>query len=238
LIALIDSDIVAFRCAASCKGEDGPEIANIRADKLMRQILERTGSESYRAFLSGSRNWRKDLYPEYKANRRDMPNPEHLYSCKEFLIKEWNAEVSDGIEADDDISIAWALDPDGVVVCSIDKDFHQLHSSFYNFVKDEIYSINEIQAMRYFYKQTILGDKGDNVPGYDGKARQAPTKAIQAVYEDLEECQTAEECYKTCLTAYEEVGRTEDDLILTAKLLYLWRRNPDEWTPPIGSRET
>ena len=166
-----------------------------------------------------------------------MPNPAHLYSCKEFLIKEWNAEVSDGVEADDDIAIAWNSNPDSII-CSIDKDFHQLPGSFYNFVKDEIYTIEPTQALHYFYKQTILGDKSDNVPGYDGKARQAPTKAIQAIYEELEQCETEEECYQACLSAYEGVGQTEDDLILTAQLLYLWRKNPDMWEPPNGQRQT
>ena len=41
MIALLDGDLVAYRCAASAES-DPVDIAIIRADRLMRDILEAT----------------------------------------------------------------------------------------------------------------------------------------------------------------------------------------------------
>ena len=68
MIALIDMDLVCFRCAASAE-EDDLGIAIYRMNELLDQILEKTGATEYRAFLTGEDNFRKQIYPEYKANR-------------------------------------------------------------------------------------------------------------------------------------------------------------------------
>lgn len=230
MIALIDADIICYRAGFSCKEGDPVEVAYDRADKLMRQILERTGAESYRCFLSGTRNWRKDLYPDYKANRTQAP-PEYLQQIRGYLIENWNAEVSDGIEADDDIAIAHS--GGNAIICSIDKDFHQLGGFFYNFVTDTQYFIDDIEATRYFWRQVLLGDKADNIPGFDGKARAKPTKYLEALFGELTEVNTEWEMYQICLDAYGEAGLSQDDLILHATLLHLWRKQDDIWTIPV-----
>ena len=64
MIALIDADIVAFRCASSCKEDDDVSIALIRADKLVQQILDEIGTDQYKLYLGGSNNFRYTIYPE------------------------------------------------------------------------------------------------------------------------------------------------------------------------------
>ncbi len=234
-VALVDGDIIAFRASASCKGDDPPEIANIRADKLINQIIESTQVDDVKVFISGQRNFRYDLYPLYKANRKST-EPPHRQSCKEFLVVEWNGRVSDGYEADDAIAIEHTrLTKKGLapVICSIDKDFQQLAGEFYNFVSEDSFFVTELQAKRTFYKQLVLGDKSDNIPGFDGKARQKPTKVIQYHHELIDGAETDVEMYNQCLDAFcESGGQTEDDLILTAKLCYLLRHEDDVWHPP------
>ena len=63
--ALIDHDLVVFRCAASAEN-DSLNIAIHRAESLLDELLTKTGADSYRAFLSGKSNFRKAIYPEYK----------------------------------------------------------------------------------------------------------------------------------------------------------------------------
>src|SRR5512139_1957182 len=99
-IALIDADIVGYRCSAASEN-DPEDICLMRVDKLMRDILSETSSTGYLAFLSGSNNFRKEIYPEYKANRKDVVRPKHLPLVREFLQYEWSAAVTDGYEADD-----------------------------------------------------------------------------------------------------------------------------------------
>ena len=108
--ALIDGDLVVYRCAASCEKQgiliEPLEIALARVDELMRRILYEVGAVTYQVFLTGSNNFRYKYNPDYKANRRDTKRPEWLEPCREHLIVKWNAQLSDGCEADDMLSIA------------------------------------------------------------------------------------------------------------------------------------
>ena len=86
-------DIVAYRCAASCDVREGgvivdssdEEIALLRVEQLMQQIIHSVEADQYRCFLSPSKNFRYLVYPEYKANRKDTVDPTHRKACKDYL---------------------------------------------------------------------------------------------------------------------------------------------------------
>ena len=214
--ALIDGDIVCFRCASSAENEP-EEIAILRVDKLIRDILYLTEAETYEFFLSGSDNFRKQIYPEYKANRKDKPRPVHLEACREFCIREWNAVLANGCEADD---LLGAKQTDKSVICSIDKDLLQIPGRHFNFVKTEFYYISETQGLRSFYEQLLMGDRTDNVPGVDGIGK---VKAHRL----LEGCYTEQEMFDVCRSQY-----NNDDLLITyGKCLWIWHKDNDTWEP-------
>src|SRR5687768_11712302 len=98
--ALIDGDIVAYRCAAATENET-EDIAKWQVSEMMNRILHETNALGYKCFLTGSDNFRYSIYPDYKANRRDMPRPRWLQHVRSHLVTTWNATVTDGIEADD-----------------------------------------------------------------------------------------------------------------------------------------
>jgi len=167
---LIDGDIVAFRCASSAEG-DNERIAKARMEEMLVGIFDDLHSDHYRIYLTGENNFRYKLYPEYKANRIGRPKPRFLEDCKEHLIKYWNAELTDGWEADDALGIAQteaiaAESPS--IICSIDKDLKQIPGLHWNFVKKEEENISEFEGMRRFYTQVLTGDSTDNVPGLPG----------------------------------------------------------------------
>ena len=83
-IALIDSDLVAYKVAATCDtDEEGAlDIALLRCDKLMQNIVDATDSDQYKAFLTGKNNFRKRINPAYKANRKDTIPPKYLKQCR------------------------------------------------------------------------------------------------------------------------------------------------------------
>ena len=74
MLALIDGDIVAYRCSASANHES-EDIAVLRTDIMMRDILAGTDSNEYKCLLTGPGNFRYELYPDYKANRKDKEKP-------------------------------------------------------------------------------------------------------------------------------------------------------------------
>ena len=127
MIVLIDADIVAHRCAASAEG-DPVEIAIIRTDTAMLEIVDRCGQVDSKTFLSGESNFRYDIYPEYKANRK-QEKPRWLQECREYLVTEWGTKITEGYEADDALGIA--ATPNSIIA-SDDKDLLQIAGKHYN----------------------------------------------------------------------------------------------------------
>ena len=169
-VALIDSDVVGYRCAASCepmstKPEGEPvDFAIQRMDELMWKILATTEAEEFRCFLSGGDNFRYLIYPEYKANRVKPP-PAWLDECRKYLIQHWKAEIVVGYEADDAIGMSHK---DNTIIVSNDKDFKQLIGKHYNFVTDMFDEVDEDTADYNFWRQMLMGDRADNIIGVAG----------------------------------------------------------------------
>lgn len=195
----IDMDIVGYRCAASCEPTKNKpfrepiETAIQRTDELLYRIFAECDTDNYVGFLSGSENFRKLLYPAYKANRDHIRRPEWLQPVREFLVTEWGAKVTTGYEADDAIGIAY--DGDGII-CSIDKDFRQIPGRHYNFVTFQFDVLDGEQADRHFWGSMLIGDRSDNVPGIPGiGAAKAPR--ILAGYSQRELRERVKEIYES-----------------------------------------
>ena len=214
MIALIDADIVAYRCAASAENEP-EEIAILRVENLMREILEATNSESYQCFISPSKNFRHIIYPEYKANRRNTVDPKWRQACKDYLYTQWNGKDFFNYEADD--ALAWNQ-TDGTVICSIDKDLKQIAGWHYNFVKKEGDEVEPLQGLSTFYQQVLIGDKTDNLIGLKGIGPK-----IAARY--LEGCYTEQEMFDTCNTLYQD----KHQLAVNLMCMWLCRSQGETW---------
>lgn len=235
-VAIVDGDIVAYRTAASAEKDD-QSIALIRATRLMQDIVSDTGADEIKLFLSGSSNFRYDLYPEYKANRRDVKRPQHLQAVREFLVVKWGAEVTDGYEADDAIGVQMGMEgPEKGICCSIDKDLKQLSGTHYNFVTKEFDDVDVLGGWRNFYSQLILGDKADNIPGFDGKSRVKYPKFLSSYRDKLVSATSVEEMYRVVQGLY--TSQNQEILERNAQLLYVWRTLNDKWQPPTSAAPT
>jgi 5'-3' exonuclease len=220
-VALVDGDLVAYRCAASAEQNEA-DIALIRASRTLQDIVSVTGAEEARVFLSGSNNFRYTLYPEYKANRKDMVRPRHLETVREYLVLEWSASVTDGYEADDAIGIQ--AGPDTTIV-SLDKDFKQIPGSHYNFVTGQFDEVSVIDGYRSFYKQLLTGDRADNIPGITGIGKVRSSRIIDPMHDPCDMYGTVRRLYQN-----------DEVLHRNGRLLYIWRQENDLWHPPLTSQ--
>lgn len=167
--ALLDGDILVYRVAFTTEDAD-VGIAYWRMDELLKKILEGVQAEEFQVYLTASNDstaFRKQVYTEYKANRK-APRPVHYQALRQYLIDKWGASVSTTIEADDAIGIDSRFNNDSSVIVSIDKDLLQLPGRHYNFVKEQFTDVNTHSGMRFFYKQLLMGDKADNIKGVEG----------------------------------------------------------------------
>lgn len=206
VLALIDGDIVAYRVGWTTENDDFP-IARFRADEMLDGILLDTGATEFTVWLSdrAENNFRYKIYPEYKANRKDLPRPRHLEALKEYLITRWSARFALGMEADDALGISQDKQgfPKGQhlsVICSIDKDLQQIPGNHYNFVKKEHSFVTPKEALQNFYKQILTGDAADNIKGAKGIGPVRAGKIIGGLGSDIHALEKA--VFETYLTTF------------------------------------
>ena len=226
---LIDGDIVAYRCAFKCNDESEKTACyttgSFLSDMISHLYTLIDGEPDYKVYLTGKGNFRHDIAvtEPYKGNRKEKEKPVHLEAIRQYLIKDWNAVVSEGEEADDLIAIDATAIPDSIIV-SLDKDFNQVPGKHYNFNKQDLYNVSEDEGLLFFYRQIIMGDKADNIVGVHGIGE----KKSQKLLEDLSEI----EMYNKCI----ELLDSEERVIENARLLWL-RREPDQlWEPPVEEK--
>lgn len=226
MIALVDMDLVVYRSAASAENEE-LEIATYRTEELLDTILTKVGTAEYRAFLTGSNNFRKTIYPEYKANRT-QPKPKWLQECREFAIKNLGAELApDTLEADDALAI---YQTDNTIICSLDKDLLQIEGKHFQWeiqggpeekrwVKpDTFVTQTKLEGTRLFYEQCLKGDTSDNIKGVKGLGEAKAKKLLAGI--DNEKAML-----EVCLSQY----ASEDEFLMNAQCLYILRSLDDSY---------
>jgi len=171
--ALLDGDIYAFRVACTTEN-DNEAIAVYRVNEMIENTLAEVEASEYKLFLTSPDNFRKHVYPEYKANRT-ATKPKHLQFLKDYLIESWQGQVAERMEADDYLGIN---QHESSIICSIDKDLLQVPGKHFNFVKKEFYEVDEETGFRNFYTQLLTGDTSDNIKGIAGIG---PVKAKKAL---------------------------------------------------------
>lgn len=240
MINLVDADLIAYRASASCEPTKTKEylepcdVALYRVHDMVQTIVKGTNTDWMEFYLGGTDNFRKTIYPEYKANRTKPP-PTWLNSCRECLVVQYKASIVNGMETDDMLGIRQTeLDGESRIV-SIDKDLHMIAGWHYNWVKDEHKLVSPLDGLRTFYKQLILGDGTDNIPGFDGKTRNSIPKFIQKLQEPIDEMTDELSMYNYVFGVYfDEQGNDDITSILhrNAQLLYILKGHEQYWQPP------
>ena len=162
----------------------------------------------------GGSSYRKEIYPEYKANRKERFADQTEQEAKEFEM--FMAEFSDtltlikkkypvfhfrGVEADDIAAyITQSAEYDDCWLISSDKDWDLLISDkvsrFSTVTRKETTVHNwdehyDFEIEDYITFKCLTGDKGDNVPGVPGVG---PKRAVQL----MEQYGTVFDIYDAC----------------------------------------
>ena len=183
--ALIDADSIYFRAALSSQSK-----SNIRKviNSTMNDIKRNTGAPNLMVAVKGRGNFRKDLYPKYKSNRKEQPPEikEALNYGHSYMVDRYSAVMADGMEADDLVSI-WAMEcrTDNLDHCvvGIDKDLLQIPGWHYNFGKRNVSFVEDREARYNLMVQCLTGDGTDNIPGIRGIGPKKATGILKGVPE-------------------------------------------------------
>ena len=114
-----------------------------RSVKVMaKNIAEKAGVSDYKLVMSGKTNFRDNipLPTKYKSNRKDTIRPILLPDARQYLQHAMKAIVTDGIEADDYLSIVaydgyWNNKTGRVIQATTDKDARQCSGWLFNWDK-------------------------------------------------------------------------------------------------------
>lgn len=220
------------------------------AKQMISAILTDIGAKDYQIYLSGGDNFRFKINPQYKANRIGVRRPYHLENVREYLITNWGAVVTDGIEADDAIGTAQdKRSPESVkntVAASIDKDFFCFPGHHYQWPhhgkEARLLYVSPTEARINFYKQVLTGDKTDNIMGLHGVG-----PAIAGTIVKASKSTSNEDLYRTVHRAYElhknlvragfksSVKYTNKRVLKVARQIWILQERDKMWEPPYES---
>lgn len=172
-LLLIDGDIIAFKACASAETPvnwgDGlwtlhcfEQDVALRLDEQIDKLVNEAPVQDCIVALSDKENYRKELAPYYKANRKTTRKPMLLQWAREYMQSKYNTIIYRRLEADDVLGILGTANTD-TIIWSEDKDLLTIPAK--HWLNGEVVEISEANADYNFYHQTLTGDSTDNYKG-------------------------------------------------------------------------
>ena len=223
-LLLIDGDMILYKAACAAEQEmrwddetwtlqTNMVEAKAEADRNIDTISNALKSKKIKVFFSPSRTFRHDLWPAYKANRKDKRKPLGIGELRDWMMQEYDSELYPNIEADDAIGIWATEDPENRVAVSGDKDVATLPIHWYNHLKDTLRIISKEEADHFHLVQSLMGDSTDGFGGIKGCGPMTAKKLLDK----------NGATWKTVVDAYKAKGETEYEALLTARLARILR---------------
>lgn len=202
----------------------------------MEEWAKLSGASDIRVLFSGPGNFRKVIYPQYKANRVKRDKPLAYVETVRALKQQFRCDEMNGLEADDLMGIL-ATTPryrDGIIV-TLDKDLRTVPGKHLNPLKEDApVSVSQADAHKHWFRQVLTGDSVDNFPGCPGIG---PVKADKILSEWSG--QYLHEGWALVKAAYRDKQLPESNALLQAQLAKILTRSDYDkklkevvlWTP-------
>ena len=246
---LIDADIIAYRAASSVEKEIEfePDVWVMQTDlkdahdsfqERLDGLLKQTSQTGYILCFSHGANFRKQLSPDYQANRTSRKPMGFKPFVQQLKEKHHNCVVMPRLEADDALGIL-ATGPDRAehVIWSADKDLMQVPGR--HLVDGDEVFVTQAEGDHFFLTQVLTGDTVDNYKGLPGIGP-AKAKLILDNPDKDNMPRTVGEMWSRIVNAYAKGNLTEADAILQARMAFIlrtpnWISTTEKirlWAPP------
>jgi len=228
-VLVIDGDILAYQIATNNEQPInwGDGLWTLHADEnsciqQLDAVIDDLGSglsaDDYVVALTDKNNFRKDVLPTYKDNRKEKRKPIVLSAMREHIMKKHNGVMWANLEADDVMGIM-ATEPsdEDRIVVSIDKDLRTIPC---NLSADglTVETIPPRLADYNFMIQTLTGDKTDGYDGIDGVGIVTANKLIQK-YTNV----PLKDLWKIVKGIYKDKGYTVKEALAQARVARILR---------------
>lgn len=275
-ILLIDADVVAYEAASSVEQAtdwgDGFWTWHTDENETRRACLDQIDkymdtlkADEYKLCLTDSEgNFRFDVLPTYKGNRKSLKRPIILQHIKQWMIDDLGAYWRQGLEGDDCMGIlATSKSVKGEkIIVSIDKDMKTIPGLFYRNEEAGLVEISQEEADRFHLTQTLAGDVTDGYDGCPGIGMERAAKALEAMtklvpfehtlsrgprkgqtetrYEEV----PTDDPWEVVVSRYQAAGLGETEALTQARVARILRasdynfktRKPKLWTPKSISK--
>lgn len=176
-------------------------------DDNIDRLCKTLNTKQFELVVGDVKNFRKILFPQYKANRK--PKPE-IYQYVFNLIKDKYGFTSlPYLEGDDTCRIIFEdknyKSEYQKVIVSIDKDFYSVPCNFFRDLNNNttIEKISNNDAEQHLYYQVLVGDTADNYKGIpnfgDKKYQELIDNKKRLTFEDI-------------VRLFQDYGLTKDDM--------------------------
>ncbi len=227
---LIDGDILVYRAAAaaetSVEWDDGVfsnagdfHAARRSVDDTIEYWQRRLNADDVFVLLSDpKRNWRKQVYQEYKANRTGM-KPTVFRALREHVQNHYRSEWLPFLEADDLMGMyATGTKIAGKrIIVSADKDMRTVPGYLFNPGKQDagVTLISRADADRAHMTQALTGDATDNYPGCPGIGKVRAERVLAGA--------TGRDLWKAVKAAFRAAGLAEKQALEQARVARILR---------------
>jgi hypothetical protein len=237
---LIDGDIIAYTAATKAETPVnwGDGLWTLHAfeqdvesdiDEAVSKLVTSSICTEVVTALSDASNFRKQVDPTYKANRKNIRRPMLLQYAKDYMYEKYNGVIWENLEADDVLGIMGTEDDD-TLIWSLDKDLKTIPGK--HLIDGEVVTISPLEGDYWFYSQTLIGDLTDNYSGCPKVGAKTAEKIL------------AHDCsWNAVVVAYMKAGLSEEVALTQARLARILRTGEYNketgevtlWTPPNGS---
>lgn len=226
---LIDGDILVYSiCSATeyvARFDDETDVAFCNIPETLA-ICEST-VEGWRSkwdagmcviAFTGKNNFRKEIYPSYKAHRKSCRKPCGYKPIKELLGAKYSCREEPALEGDDILGL---LATEGTyyrpIIISSDKDLRGIPGELWNPEKDSFEKICTSEADRNWLMQVLTGDKTDGYPGLEGVGPVTAAKILK------------DGTWTEVLDAYKNAGFNEEYALTQARCARILRHTEYNW---------
>ena len=172
---LIDADFIVYKCCASCESEIdfGDDVIVVTSkfseaykavERDLAKITDQYMDPDVYLFFSDSKNFRKEILPEYKGHR-NRKKPCGYKRVINQLKTQFNVITLPTLEADDAMGIFATMWED-TTICSPDKDMRQIPGNLYDMSENTF--ITKEEGLRWHLIQSMAGDQTDGYGGCPG----------------------------------------------------------------------
>lgn len=156
-------------------------------DERISHMLNQCNTSQYTGFLTEKRCFRYGVADDYKGNRKGKPKPPVFYALREHMKQRYGFWGVSSLEADDLCSYYSYTDKRSTIICSPDKDvLYQCVGMHYNYQKGEFLHTTPGEALKFLWKQALMGDSTDGIQGIPGVGTKTSENWLQNRKNDFE----------------------------------------------------